>query len=66
MSFNVNPKITCGMGRSQYRYSTAKGSGDGERRWGAEMGSGDAGRDRGIQLADMFQSVVSIPVNNVI
>ena len=36
MSFNVNPKITCGMGRSQYRYSTAKGS-------------GDAGRDRGIQ-----------------
>ena len=28
MSFNVNPKITCGMGRSQYLYSTAKGSGD--------------------------------------
>ena len=26
MSFNLNPKITCGMGRSQYRYSTAKGS----------------------------------------
>jgi hypothetical protein len=41
MSFNVNPEITCGMDCSQYRYSTAKES-------------GDAGRERGIQLADIF------------
>ena len=26
MSFNINPKITSGIGCSQYRYSTAKES----------------------------------------
>ena len=45
--------MTCGMGHSQYCYSTAKGS-------------GDAGQDRGIQSADMFQSGVGIQVNNII